>query len=452
MIPVSLNQMASVLNARLQGADLTVDAVTTDTRKLTPGSLFVALKGEHFDGHDFAQQAQAGGAGALLVSHQLPCALPQLIVSDTRQALSEMAGWLRGNMSARVVALTGSSGKTSVKEMTAAILQQCGATLFTKGNLNNEIGVPLTLLRLTTQHEFAVIELGANHLGEIARSVQRVQPQAALVNNLSPAHLEGFGSITNVAQAKGEIFTGLQKAGIAIINDHSHDLSHWQTLLAGRKVWCFSPDNSGADFYARGIQRSANASIFTLHTPQGAVQIHLPLPGVHNLENALAAAALAMAAGASLNAIKTGLEQVQPVIGRLYPIRLAENQRLIDDSYNANVDSMCAAISVLAEQPGYRVLVVGDMAELGEQTQACHRKVGQAARDAGIDRVLSVGQLSALISDTSGAGEHFADKPALITRLCQLLRHEPVISILVKGSRSSAMEQVVKALREDAAC
>ncbi|RZN43401.1 UDP-N-acetylmuramoyl-tripeptide--D-alanyl-D-alanine ligase [Escherichia sp. E2593] len=452
MISVTLSQLTDILNGELKGADITLDAVTTDTRKLTPGCLFVALKGERFDAHDFANQAKAGGAGALLVSRPLDIDLPQLIVKDTRLAFGELAAWVRQQVPARVVALTGSSGKTSVKEMTAAILSQCGNTLYTAGNLNNDIGVPMTLLRLTPEYDYAVIELGANHQGEIAWTVSLTRPEAALVNNLAAAHLEGFGSLAGVAKAKGEIFTGLPENGIAIMNADNNDWLNWQSVIGSRKVWRFSPNAANSDFTATNIHVTSHGTEFTLQTPTGSVDVLLPLPGRHNIANALAAAALSMSVGATRDAIKAGLANLKAVPGRLFPIQLAENQLLLDDSYNANVGSMTAAVQVLAEMPGYRVLVVGDMAELGAESEACHVQVGEAAKAAGIDRVLSVGKQSHVISTASGVGEHFADKSALIARLKSLIAEQQVITILVKGSRSAAMEEVVRALQENGTC
>ncbi|HCO3059249.1 TPA: UDP-N-acetylmuramoyl-tripeptide--D-alanyl-D-alanine ligase [Escherichia coli] len=452
MISVTLSQLTDILNGELQGADITLDAVTTDTRKLTPGCLFVALKGERFDAHDFADQAKAGGAGALLVSRPLDIDLPQLIVKDTRLAFGELAAWVRQQVPARVVALTGSSGKTSVKEMTAAILSQCGNTLYTAGNLNNDIGVPMTLLRLTPEYDYAVIELGANHQGEIAWTVSLTRPEAALVNNLAAAHLEGFGSLAGVAKAKGEIFSGLPENGIAIMNADNNDWLNWQSVIGSRKVWRFSPNAANSDFTATNIHVTSHGTEFTLQTPTGSVDVLLPLPGRHNIANALAAAALSMSVGATLDAIKAGLVNLKAVPGRLFPIKLAENQLLLDDSYNANVGSMTAAVQVLAEMPGYRVLVVGDMAELGAESEACHVQVGEAAKAAGIDCVLSVGKQSHAISTASSVGEHFSDKTALIARLKSLIAEQQVITILVKGSRSAAMEEVVRALQENGTC
>ncbi|EKY3223999.1 UDP-N-acetylmuramoyl-tripeptide--D-alanyl-D-alanine ligase [Cronobacter dublinensis] len=452
MIRVSLSQLAAVLKGELHGVDAEVDAVTTDTRRLTPGCLFVALKGERFDAHDFAGQAQAGGAGALLVSRKLDIALPQLVVADTRLAFGELAAWVRQQVPARVVALTGSSGKTSVKEMTAAILSECGNTLYTAGNLNNDIGVPMTLLRLTPEHQFAVIELGANHQGEIAWTVSLTRPEAALVNNLAAAHLEGFGSLAGVAKAKGEIFTGLPENGIAIMNADNNDWLNWQSVIGNRKVWRFSPNLATSDFSATNIHITSHGTEFTLRTPTGDVDVLLPLPGRHNIANALAASALAMAVGAPHQAIKAGLAKLKAVPGRLFPVQLAENQLLLDDSYNANVGSMTAAAQMLSEMPGYRVMVVGDMAELGDEAEACHQQVGDAAKAAGIDKVLSVGTLSEAISRASGVGEHFSDKQAVVARLKTLINEHSIITLLVKGSRSAAMEEVVRALQENGTC
>ncbi|MEG1210121.1 MAG: UDP-N-acetylmuramoyl-tripeptide--D-alanyl-D-alanine ligase [Leclercia sp.] len=452
MISVTLSQLATILHAEVTGDELTFDAVTTDTRKITPGCLFVALKGERFDAHDFAEQAKAAGAAALLVSRKLDIDLPQVVVKDTRLAFGELAAWVRQQVPTRIVALTGSSGKTSVKEMAAAILSQCGNTLYTAGNLNNDIGVPMTLLRLTTAHEYAVIELGANHQGEIAWTVGLTQPEAALVNNLAAAHLEGFGSLEGVAKAKGEIFTGLPVNGIAIMNADNNDWLNWKSIIGDRKTWRFSPNAANSDFTATNIHVTSHGTEFTLQTPTGDVNVLLPLPGRHNIANALAASALTMAVGAPLSAIKTGLANLKAVPGRLFPIQLAENKLLLDDSYNANVGSMTAAVQVLSEMPGYRVMVVGDMAELGDESEDCHVQVGEAAKASGIDRVLSTGNLSQAISQASGVGEHFADKAALITRLNALVAEQQIVTVLVKGSRSAAMEEVVHALQENGTC
>ncbi len=453
MIRVSLQTLADALNAELIGTDTQIDNVTTDTRQVTEGCLFVALKGEKFDAHDFAADAVKAGSGALLVSKHLPVDVPQLVVADTRIALGQLGGWVRQQVPARVVGLTGSSGKTSVKEMTAAILRECGNVLYTAGNFNNDIGVPLTLLRLTAEHDFAVIEMGANHPGEIAYTTALAKPETALVNNLSAAHLEGFGSLAGVARAKGEIFEGLPENGIAVINADNNDWANWQHKLTGKTVWRFSPvQGAETDFSASDIRLSPLNTAFTLHSPQGRIDVSLPVPGRHNIANALAAAALALSVGASPENVRAGLATLQSVKGRLFPIALSEGKTLLDDSYNANVGSMTAAAQVLAEMPGYRVMAVGDMAELGAESESCHRQVGEAIRDAGIDKVFSIGHDSRIISDASGCGEHLEDKAALTARLTSLLSEHAVITVLIKGSRSAAMEQVVRALQENATC
>lgn len=453
MIRVSLQTLADVLNAELIGTDTQIDSVTTDTRQVTQGALFIALKGEKFDAHDFAADAVKAGAVAFLVSKRLPVEVPQLVVADTRIALGQLGGWVRQQVPARVVGLTGSSGKTSVKEMTAAILRECGNVLYTAGNFNNDIGVPLTLLRLTAEHDFAVIEMGANHLGEIAYTTALARPETALVNNLSAAHLEGFGSLAGVARAKGEIFDGLPEDGIAVINADNNNWANWQHKLDSKTVWRFSPTfGEGIDFSATDVKISPLNTAFTLHSPQGSINVSLPVPGRHNIANALAAAALAMSVGASPENVRAGLATLQSVKGRLFPIALSEGKTLLDDSYNANVGSMTAAAQVLSEMPGYRVMAVGDMAELGAESESCHRQVGEAIRDAGIDKVFSIGHDSRIISDVSGCGEHLEDKAALTARLTSLLSEHAVITVLIKGSRSAAMEQVVRALQENATC
>lgn len=452
---LTLNQLAGITGGSLQGSNQSFDDVTTDTRNVSPGALFIALQGARFDAHDFVEEAIAKGAAAVLVSKPLALTVPQVVVQDTRLALGKLAGWVREQCSVRLVALTGSSGKTSVKEMVASILRTCGETLFTEGNLNNDIGVPLTLLRLNEKHQYAVIELGANHQGEIAYTVNLARPDTALINNLAAAHLEGFGSLAGVAKAKGEIFHGLSPHGTAVINADSHDWLNWQALLHHQRVWRFSSRQpTDSDFCASEICLTPQGTRFTLHTPAGDVAITLPLPGRHNVANALAAAALALSVGAPLNAVQRGLAVLKAVPGRLFPVELHPGQLLLDDSYNANVGSVMAAVEVLAEMPGFRVLVIGDMAELGEEAAACHRKVGDALRLADVDKVLSVGSLSKHISDASGSGkgEHFTIKRALTERLHMLLSEHEEMTILVKGSRNAAMEQVVRSIKEKGAC
>ena len=448
MIPLSIEKIKQLINGKsyhIDNENWVVESISTDSRKISNKSLFIALIGDNFDGHEFAEQAIKNGAIAAIVNHKIDHEIPQIIVSDTHQALGKIAAFIRQQSKAKIVALTGSSGKTSVKEMTASILQNCGQTLYTQGNFNNDIGVPLTLFRLTQQDEFAVIELGANHIGEIAYTTNIVKPQTALINNISEAHLEGFGSLEGVAIAKGEIFQGLPKDGIAIINlDSCSD--KWITQLTNKTVWTFSLNNSSADFYASNIHISEHTR-FILNSPHGECEIILPLIGQHNVSNAIAASALAISVGANFEQVVKGLSTLNPVKGRLFPIKLNGTQLILDDTYNANVGSMSAAIKVLASQQGYRVFVVGDMAELGYEAEKYHQKIGEIAKQEQIDCVVSVGKLSQSISEFSGVGHHFSNKQDAVSYLLTLLRQYPKLTMLVKGSRSAKMEELIEKIQ-----
>lgn len=460
MIDVQLSQLAEVLGAELVGHDTRISAVSTDTRQIEPHTLFVALIGERFDAHDFCLNAQENGAAALLVSRHLPVALPQLVVADTHAALGQLGAWLKAEMEQRcglqTLALTGSCGKTTVKEMVAAILAQKGKVLATAGNFNNDIGVPLTLLRLEPDHEFAVVELGANHQQEIAYTTKLVKPQVALINNLAAAHLEGFGSLAGVAKAKGEIFEGLTARGqqaTAIINLDSNAIDLWQPLLAGHRVVTFSATQDHADFSAGDIIiNSLGRACFTMRTPVATFSVSLTLAGRHNVANALAAAAMAMAVGATPEQIQAGLSTVANVKGRVDVTEPRPNLRLVDDTYNASVASVKAAIDLLAGYTGQRWLVLGDMAELGDDSAALHREVAEHAYGCGLDQVLTVGNASRVVSELNG-GRHFDDKVALIAMLKQQLdpllnEDNTQVTVLAKGARSSRMEDVIVALQE----
>ena len=442
MIPLSLQEIADALDATLLGEDRVIDAVTTDSRQIAPGALFVAIRGERFDAHQFCADVVARGAGALLVSEPQSVDCPQVLVNDTRYALGQLGALVRSRLQPKVVAITGSCGKTTVKEMCAAILSLRGPVLATQGNLNNEIGVPITLLRLTPEHAFAVMELGANHPGEIAWTTSLVKPDVALINNVAAAHLEGFGSLQGVALAKSEIFTGLNEQGMAIVNADSEFFGFWQADLEPN-MHSFGIENSAADFFARDIRCDELARCsFTMVTPVGEVDITLPLPGRHNVANALAAASLAQALDTSLMTIKRGLESLQPVKGRLCVLELP-GLTLIDDTYNASVQSVLAAIDTLAALPGFRVLVFGDMGELGQEAEALHQKVGAHAKAAGLDAVFTVGRLAEHAA-LAANGQHFADKPALFAALTPLLHRHEHLTLLAKGARSSHMEEVIE--------
>lgn len=450
--PFQLSALATALSAELQGDDRWVQGVSTDTRSVQVGDLFVALKGPNFDAHAFVEQAQQRGAVAAVVERPLDVNLPQLVVADTRLALGRLAQYNRRFFQGTLFAVTGSSGKTTVKEMLAAINAQRGATLATQGNLNNDIGVPLTLLRLAPEHRYAVIEMGASGPGEIAYSTALARPDVALLNNAFGAHLEGFGSLLGVVNAKAEIFAGLAAQGTAIVNLDDAHASVWLERLAAQPTLTFSTHNAAADVYASQVIQQANGCYrFALHYQQQQVAVELALLGVHNVANALAAAAAALADNASLDVIATGLGQCKAVAGRMCPIQLSAQTLLIDDSYNANPGAAMAAIDALVRLPGESVLVLGDMGELGADEVEQHRLVGTYAAEQGVQRLFTCGKLSQATTEgylAAGGqdGRHLANKQALI-ELIDSLPEQPR-SVLVKGSRSASMEQVVSGLTD----
>jgi UDP-N-acetylmuramoyl-tripeptide--D-alanyl-D-alanine ligase len=447
-----LHEVAKALNARAIGADVEFDVVSTDSRNLPAGALFIALRGERFDGHRFAAQALAQGAAAVMIDDKADLGLsPAIVVPDTRLALGQLAAWHRSRMPARVLAITGSNGKTTVKEMLAAILKaQAGepAVLATTGNLNNDIGMPLTLLRLTPEHRFAVLEMGMNHPGELDYLSRLARPDAALVNNALRAHLEGLGSVEAVARAKGEIYAGLQDDGVALVNTDDPQAAVWRGLAGGRRIVEFG--------LAQGEVRADCrlhdfSSELTLHMPTGDVALTLNVPGLHNVRNALAAAAMAHVAGVSPSRIAQGLTSYAGVKGRLQPHPCILGARLIDDTYNANPDSVAAAIAVLAAQPGKRILVLGDMGELGADAAGLHREIGETAKRSGLDRLLCLGELTVNTVQAFGAGAmHFERIEELLAETEQALG--PDVTVLVKGSRFMQMERVVKSFVEAHVC
>ncbi|PVX42772.1 UDP-N-acetylmuramoyl-tripeptide--D-alanyl-D-alanine ligase [Pasteurella langaaensis DSM 22999] len=452
MIKLTTKKLAEILNGKLIGDENTyVETVSTDTRQAALNGLFFALKGEHFDAHDYLADAVAQGCVAVVVERVTEINVAQIVVENTRLALGKLGAWLKAEINPKTVAMTGSSGKTTVKEMTAAILQQSAvnsdAVLFTNGNFNNDIGVPLTLLRLEPKHQFAVIELGANHQGEIDYTTKLVCPDVALVNNVAPAHLEGFGSIEGVAQAKGEIYRGLPADGVAVMNLDCCYPELWAKEIGTRQVRSFSATNSQADFWAENVRLTETGSRFVLHSPAGSVEINLPYLGSHNVSNALAATSLTMNVGATLAQVKAGLEQRAQVKGRLFPIQVNDNLLLLDDTYNANVDSLKSAIDVLKNYDAFRILAVGDMAELGDNTALCHQQVADHAKAADLDCIASFGQFSAVISQ----GNHFTDKQKMSAFLTALIeekmKENQRVVLLAKGSRSQKMEQVIELIK-----
>lgn len=447
MRPLQLSQVARWVEGRQLGADVQITSVCTDTRSLSPGGLFVALRGERHDGHDLAAQALAAGAAALLVQREVDCALPQVLCADTQDALGELAAGVQQGRPAVVVALTGSNGKTSVKALVLAILSLAGKAYANPGNRNNEIGLPLAVLDAPEDARFAVYEMGAGKPGDIAYLASIAPPQVALVNNIMPAHLERMGSLLGVAETKGAIYEALPDDGVAVVNADDAFAPWFMQRIGERRCLRFGLEND-ADVRASELQLGPDASRFRLHTPAGDADVALPLAGRHSVMNALAAAAMALAAGAGLDHVVDGLQSAPPVPGRQVPHTLRGGVVLVDDSYNANPGSVAAAIAALAETGNDAWLVLGDMGELGEGADALHAEVGERARRAGIKRLWTVGELSAAASRAFGDGaRHFNDQAGLLAALGPALAAAPAgLRCLVKGSRSSAMDKVVAAL------
>ena len=457
MIQGSLQEIAALLQIPAPATPIRFQGISADSRAVGVGALFAALRGERFDGHQFLDEAKQRGATAALVEQPVNSDLPLLRVANTRRALGQLAAWWRQSVTIPLVAITGSNGKTTVKEMLSNIFAQQGAVLATRGNLNNDLGVPLTLFNLNAEHRYAVIEMGANHPGEIAYLSGIAKPDSAVITLCAPAHLEGFQSIEGVARAKGEIFSGLSESGIAVINADDQYADFWRLLVKnqgvkGRNgfaaVLPFSLRDHNQAIIAKNLRRQAIESQFTLVTPAGEIEISLPLPGTHNIMNALAAAACALTCGVELNAVKIGLETVLPVKGRLQK-RLGKNGLVIlDDTYNANPHSLNAALAVLADCPPPRWLALGDMLELGESAMEQHYQAGKTARAMGVEKLWAIGPLSQAAVEAFGEGGlHFSTHSALVASIqsscCQPL-HAP--TLLVKGSRGLKMERVVEEL------
>ena len=446
MIGMRVGEAAVALGARASGDDVVFRGVGTDSRTIPRGALFVAVRGPRFDGHDFVGDARSRGAAAALVERVPGVSIPFVLVRDSVPALAELASaWRNRFRDLVLIGITGSNGKTTVKEMTAAIFRTLGPVSATRGNLNNELGVPLTLCELDSEHRAAVVELGANHRGEIAALTSLARPSIGVITQCAPAHLEGFGSIEGVARAKGELFERLPDDATAVINADDSYAGLWRELARPRSCVSFG---TGVDADVQvGSASGSGGERVTLNTPVGRVEIDLALPGVHNAFNAGAAAAAALAAGASLDAIRGGLAAVRPAKGRLESKRGPRGAEIIDDTYNANPVSLQAGLRVLEAKPAPRWLVLGDMAELGPEGAHLHAEAGCHARCHGVERLLVVGELSAEAARAFGDGAtHFADCSELVDRLRDELPDGA--TVLVKGSRSMAMERVVEAIAE----
>lgn len=449
MIALPLARIAQWTGGRIAGADdgATVDAVATDTRAFVAGGapLFVALSGANFDGHDHVAAAAGLGAVAALVSREVEGAgIPQVVVADTRQALGALAGALQRTRTTRVVAVTGSNGKTSVKSLVLAILERAGRAYGNPGNRNNEIGLPLSVLAAPEDATFAVYEMGAGQPGDIAYLTNIVRPDVSLVNNVAPAHLERMGSLLGIADTKAAIYDALPGEGVAVINADDAFAPYFAERAHGRRLLRFGLD-AAADVTARDVVLDDDGACFTLSTPVGDAPVALALPGRHNVGNALAAATLALGCDIDLATIVAGLADARPVAGRLVRHALPDGGWLIDDSYNANPGSLHAAIDTLAATAGEGWLVLGDMRELGADAEELHAAAGRRAKSAGIARLYTLGPLGAAAATAFGdGGRAFDNHDALVAALRADLRGD--IRILVKGSRGSAMDRVVAAL------
>jgi len=448
MISLSLNDIVRVTGAVLVGENCEFASVSTDSRSLKSGALFAALSGPNFDGHDFVSMAAERGAVAALVERPLPVELAQVVVPDVLAALSTFAREWRRQFRIPVIGITGSNGKTTTKELIGAILSRLGPCLITRGNLNNHIGVPLMLLELNATHRYAVIEMGANHQREIAHLASLAEPTIGIVTNAGAAHLEGFGSLDGVAVGKGELFQSLPADGVAVINADDKYAAMWTEECSAQRVMTFGFEHP-ADFMAHKVQAIGDAGgfriDFDLATPAGTKSATLALAGLHNLRNALGAAAAANAAGATLEQIVAGLAAMRPVSGRLELKPAINGAFLVDDSYNANPSSLKAGLDALRGFSGKRWLVLGDMLELGDSADELHAEIGRYARQAGIERLLAVGKHSHFAVEAFGRGaQWFSDLDAMIIEASRALTAG--VAVLIKGSRANRLERVAAAL------
>lgn len=445
---LTLEQVAQATGGKISGGNPLITRITTDSRATRPGDLFVALSGERFDGHEFVGQALSGGAVAAMVNSDKAetISAPLVAVADSRRGLGELAASWRRQFNLPLIAVTGSNGKTTVKEMLASICREAAgeaAVLATEGNLNNDIGVPQMLFRLEPQHRYAVIEMGMNHLGEIDYLTHMAEPTVALVNNAHSAHLAGLGDVATVARAKGEIFGGLKADGVAVINADDAYADLWRGLAGNRRIIDFGLQTGAAVHASYNLDSSGSDVEIT--TPVGKLTARLSVPGLHNVKNALAATAGAVAMGLELETIAAGLSAWSGVKGRLQRKAGCCGVQVIDDTYNANPASVRAAIDVLAAQPGEKIMVLGDMGELGEHAEAMHGEIGTYAREQGLERLWTVGEMSRATVESFGAGAvHYGDLAALCKALDEVAGDN--LTVLVKGSRFMRMERVVEHL------
>ena len=444
---------ARILRAEWYGEDTIFTGVSTDSRSVKGGDLFVALNGKNFDGHEFIAQAKDRGAVAVMVDQESSIqesqdlTIPVIIVKDTLLGLGHLAAYWRGSFDIPIIAVTGSNGKTTVKEMIALILLQLvgnnyNKVLATIGNFNNDIGVPRMLLQLCRQHEYAVIEMGMSHSGEISYLTDLVKPAVALITNAGTAHIEGIGSEKEVALAKAEIFEGLDKSGIAVINGDDSNVQLWRQIADNRQIIEFGLNKKVK--VGGCYQLNSTSTKMKLNLPDGTIEIKLRVPGKHNVYNALAAAAASTAIGISKENIAYGLELFDGVDGRLQQKKCLCGATMIDDSYNANPESVRAALSVLANiSAGKKILILGDMGELGDVAIDFHERIGKEARLIGIDRLFALGKLSAhSVRKFGSGGQHFKNIEDILSVIESVLA--PDVTLLVKGSRFMKMERIVR--------
>lgn len=459
---MKLSEIADCVHGKLIGDDIAISSVSIDTRAIKPGQLYVAIKGHNFDGNDFVSEAEQAGAVAAIIHPGITPTIPHIIADDTRLALAELAGVWRKKSAVSVVGITGSNGKTTVKEMVAAILSVNANTLFTQGNLNNDIGVPLTLLGLREHHRYAVIEMGANHPGEIEYTSQYAQADVAIITNVGAAHIEGFGSVDGVAEAKGEIIRTLKQDGTAVLNRDDVYFDYWKSIAGSRKVMSFGLDGQAqastsglcpvgevtARFVTPEIINHEFATTFELVTSEGELTVKLKLAGRHNVVNALAATAACLALNIDLQQIKQGLESVKPVTGRLQPLVSRLGNIVIDDTYNANSASLKAGLDVLSNCPGKPWLVLGAFGELGPESPKIHEQMGELIKTSGVVRLLAVGSDAQNTTKVFGKAATFFDNQ---NDLIEVLKQELIgdEAILIKGSRAQRMEKVAAALVEN---
>lgn len=448
MESLTLSYAAKCMQAILNGKDCAIKNVVVDSRQVMPGDLFIALPGAKVDGHDYVAEAAAKGAIGAVVSRSVITDLPTIQVADTVLALGQWAKQYRQRFQIPVVAITGSCGKTTVKEMLSCILAEQGEVLSTQGNMNTEVGVPLTLLRLLPKHEAAIIEMGARNTGDIQYLMSIAAPTVSLITNAGVAHLEIFGSKEGIAKAKGEIYEYLDPNGTVIINVDDPNSTYWQSLRKPQHSLITFGLEKPANVTATQVELNSNYSEFTLVTEVGSIKVRLSILGLHSVQNALSAAAAASALGISLAHIKAGLERFSPVTGRLQLKKGFVGANVIDDTYNANPVSVRAALAVLAHATGSKVFVMGDMFELGPNAAELHIEMGEVAKKMGVDKLLGVGALTAGAVQAFGIGaSHYADKIQLINALRQEI--DKNTTVLVKGSRGMRMEEVVLALTVD---